>query len=240
MHNLSKSPDTEIRGYLQDTRFLHASCMLGNCKLDHTLISVLCAITLENITLQLDLPVDGPVVTGSAIVPDKKDLCEAFLWKVPNKFQGGQMDMKWLENNFKELPLNATDWLPTPATVMGVVATTISTFLSEQPLYILIGDKAELCRTIEVAQRYLATIRSTLGSLCGSSSQPPSHEMEHTRWEAKITLHSSTEEDDGDEDNDRDGDKYRGRDKDKDKGRDEDEYEGQGEDKEDEDDDHDQ
>ncbi|MBA0866670.1 hypothetical protein Goshw_023336 [Gossypium schwendimanii] len=178
---------------------------------------------------------------------------------------------------------------------MGVVATTISTFLSEQPLYILIGDKAELCRTIEVAQRYLATVRSTLRSLStalhyappkypdskpltdtnasinahinadvsgfcnivrlfievsqtpimsfyrgGSSSQPPSHEMEHTRWEAKITLHSSTEKDDGDEDNDRDGDKYRGRDKDKDKGRDEDEYEGQGEDEEDEDDDHDQ
>ncbi|KAH1082864.1 hypothetical protein J1N35_022625 [Gossypium stocksii] len=27
MHNLSKSPDTEIRGYLQGTGFLHASLM---------------------------------------------------------------------------------------------------------------------------------------------------------------------------------------------------------------------
>ncbi|KAH1063850.1 hypothetical protein J1N35_028837 [Gossypium stocksii] len=41
MHNLSKSTDTEIHGYLQDARFLHASRMLGDCKLNHKLISAL-------------------------------------------------------------------------------------------------------------------------------------------------------------------------------------------------------
>ncbi|MBA0877779.1 hypothetical protein Goshw_011929, partial [Gossypium schwendimanii] len=29
IHNLSKNPDTEIRGYLQDARFLHVPRMLG-------------------------------------------------------------------------------------------------------------------------------------------------------------------------------------------------------------------
>ncbi|KAH1047376.1 hypothetical protein J1N35_038160, partial [Gossypium stocksii] len=41
IHNLSKSPDTEIFGYLQDTGFLHVSRILGGCKLDLTLISAL-------------------------------------------------------------------------------------------------------------------------------------------------------------------------------------------------------
>ncbi|KAH1040050.1 hypothetical protein J1N35_041793, partial [Gossypium stocksii] len=126
IHNLSKSPDTEIRGYLQDTRFLYASLMLGSYKLDLTLICALverwrpethmfplqcgkCTITLKDITLQLDLPIDGPVVMGSAVVPNKEDLCKTFLRKVQNKFQGGQIDMKWLETNFNYLPPNVLD-----------------------------------------------------------------------------------------------------------------------------------
>ncbi|KAK5839234.1 hypothetical protein PVK06_008008 [Gossypium arboreum] len=117
---------TEIHGYLQDARFLHTSRMLGGCKLDPTLISALveiwmpnthtfhllcneCTITLEDIALQLGLPIDRPVVTGLAVIPGKEDLCMAFLGKVPNKFQGGQIAMKWLEVNFKEFPPNTTD-----------------------------------------------------------------------------------------------------------------------------------
>ncbi|KAH1038977.1 hypothetical protein J1N35_040720 [Gossypium stocksii] len=38
-----------------------------------------CTITLEDIALQLDLPMDGPIITGSTIVLDKEDLCE-FEW----------------------------------------------------------------------------------------------------------------------------------------------------------------
>ncbi|MBA0751892.1 hypothetical protein Gogos_000784 [Gossypium gossypioides] len=125
IHNLLKSSNIEIHGYLQDVGFLHA-CMLGGYKLVSTLISALverwrpethtfyvlcseCTITLEDIALQLGLLVDGPVVIGSVVVPSKKDLCEAFLGKVLRKFQGGQINMKWLEDNFKDLPLEATD-----------------------------------------------------------------------------------------------------------------------------------
>ncbi|MFQ6651823.1 hypothetical protein Gotur_023996 [Gossypium turneri] len=132
IHKLSKSPDTEIRSYLQDAGFLHASCMLRGCNLHPTVISPLverwrpemhtfylpcseCTITLEDVALQLGLRVNGPM-------------------------------------------------LPTPTTVMGVVAVTISTSSSEQPLYVPIGDKvepwAELHGTIGIAQRYPAIFES--------------------------------------------------------------------------------
>ncbi|MBA0783783.1 hypothetical protein Gotri_001439 [Gossypium trilobum] len=45
-----------------------------------------CTITLEDVALQLGLPVDEPVVTRSTIIPDKEDICKAFLGKVSNKF----------------------------------------------------------------------------------------------------------------------------------------------------------
>ncbi|KAK5825141.1 hypothetical protein PVK06_019945 [Gossypium arboreum] len=95
IHNLSKSALSEIHHYLQDARFLHASRMLRGCQLDPTLISVLVerwrcetctfylpcgkyTITLEDVALQLDLPVDGLVVTRSMVIPNKEDLYKAF------------------------------------------------------------------------------------------------------------------------------------------------------------------
>ncbi|MBA0852111.1 hypothetical protein Goshw_001318, partial [Gossypium schwendimanii] len=41
IHNLSRNSGIEIRGYLQDAGFLHASCMLGSCKLNPALINAL-------------------------------------------------------------------------------------------------------------------------------------------------------------------------------------------------------
>ncbi|KAK5792930.1 hypothetical protein PVK06_034062 [Gossypium arboreum] len=41
IHNLSKGPITKIHYSLQDAGFLHASRMLGGCKLNPTLISTL-------------------------------------------------------------------------------------------------------------------------------------------------------------------------------------------------------
>ncbi|MFQ6636576.1 hypothetical protein Gotur_013787 [Gossypium turneri] len=71
--------------------------MLEGCKLDPTLVSALverwksethtfylpcdeCTITLEDVALQLGLPVDGSVVTGSTVIPGKKNLCESWAW----------------------------------------------------------------------------------------------------------------------------------------------------------------
>ncbi|KAH1031693.1 hypothetical protein J1N35_043867 [Gossypium stocksii] len=69
---------------------------------------VMCTITLEDIALQLNLLVDGSVIAGSVIIPGKEDFCTTLLGKVPNSFEGGWIQMKWLETNFKKLPLHVT------------------------------------------------------------------------------------------------------------------------------------
>ncbi|KAG8493071.1 hypothetical protein CXB51_010387 [Gossypium anomalum] len=124
IHNLVKPPITKISGYLQEAGFLHTCCILGGCKLDPKLINALverwrpetytfhppcdeCTIALED-ALQLDLPVDGPVIMGATIVPNKEDLCAALLGKVPNKFKVGQISMNWLEKIFQKLPPHPT------------------------------------------------------------------------------------------------------------------------------------
>ncbi|KAH1073078.1 hypothetical protein J1N35_025406 [Gossypium stocksii] len=100
-------PIIEIRGYLQEAGFLHTSHMLEGCKLNPTLISTSverwssrhtfhlpcgdCIITLEDVELQLGLPVDRSVITGSVTTPSKE---EALLGKVPNLFKGGRIRMK--------------------------------------------------------------------------------------------------------------------------------------------------
>ncbi|KAH1046401.1 hypothetical protein J1N35_037185 [Gossypium stocksii] len=61
-----------------------------------------CTITLEDVALQLSLPVDGPIITGSAIVPSKVGLCQSLLGKVSDKFEGSRILMNWLKDNFNE------------------------------------------------------------------------------------------------------------------------------------------
>ncbi|MBA0662201.1 hypothetical protein Goklo_006377, partial [Gossypium klotzschianum] len=90
IHNLSKSAPNAIHDHLQDVGFLHTSHMLRGCKLDYTLISALFS--------------DGWASHyGSSGFFDKGDLCDAFLGKVLNKFQDGQIKMKWLKDNFNKL-----------------------------------------------------------------------------------------------------------------------------------------
>ncbi|MBA0739385.1 hypothetical protein Gogos_012663 [Gossypium gossypioides] len=107
---MGKRAILRIRGYLQAVGFLYASSMFEGCKLDLQLSSALverwrpethtfhlpyheCTITLEDVALQLDLLVDGPVATGSMIVLDKVTLCRSLLEKVPNKFESGRISM---------------------------------------------------------------------------------------------------------------------------------------------------
>ncbi|KAH1047464.1 hypothetical protein J1N35_038248 [Gossypium stocksii] len=106
IHNMGKRAIPKIRGHLQVIGFLYVSHMSSSCKLDLQLISKLmerwrpeihtfhlprgeCTITLEDVVLQLGLPVDGPVITRSEIISDKVTLCRSLLGKVPNKFKGG-------------------------------------------------------------------------------------------------------------------------------------------------------
>ncbi|KAK5819460.1 hypothetical protein PVK06_024461 [Gossypium arboreum] len=87
------------------------SALVERWKLEtHTfhLLCVECIITLEDMTLQLDLLVDEPVVTRATIVPGKENLRVALLGKVLNKFDGGRISMNWLAKIFEKFLLHAT------------------------------------------------------------------------------------------------------------------------------------
>ncbi|KAH1107772.1 hypothetical protein J1N35_011540, partial [Gossypium stocksii] len=125
IHSLSKSISNAIRCHLQELGFLHVSHMLRGYKLDPTVINALverwrpgthifylpcseCTIILEDIALQMGLPMDGGVVTRLVIVSGREDLYDALLRKVLNRFQGGQIYIKWLEDNYGELEKHET------------------------------------------------------------------------------------------------------------------------------------
>ncbi|MFQ6651533.1 hypothetical protein Gotur_023821, partial [Gossypium turneri] len=76
------SPSPLVENYLREAGFWHVATVGQGCKLDPKLISALietwkpethtfhllcgeCTITLEDVNLQLGLPVDGYAVTGS-------------------------------------------------------------------------------------------------------------------------------------------------------------------------------
>ncbi|KAH1097095.1 hypothetical protein J1N35_014016 [Gossypium stocksii] len=133
--------------------------MLGGCKLDPTIISALverwrlethtfhfscdeCTIILKDEALQLGLPMDGPVITGSTVIPGKAELCRAMLKKVSNKFDGVATTSGGLHRMRKTklevyhlvhvilgamLSHDTDRWLSTPTAVVGLVVTTVST-----------------------------------------------------------------------------------------------------------------
>ncbi|MBA0554285.1 hypothetical protein Golob_013399 [Gossypium lobatum] len=79
-----------------------------------------CTITLEDIQLQLGLPVDGPIVTGSIHTAN---------WKDHHK--------------------NQNRWLHATTTIMGAVPAAIFTSSNGLPLYILTCNKYEFLPTRE-------------------------------------------------------------------------------------------
>ncbi|KAK5842902.1 hypothetical protein PVK06_005320 [Gossypium arboreum] len=109
-----------IKPYLRDAGFLHVAYMGNGCKLDPTLLTVLvekwrhetytfylpcseCIITLEDVQLQLRLPVDELVVTGLVVAANWKDVCMQLLGMVLDTIYGSRIDMNWLKRNFGEL-----------------------------------------------------------------------------------------------------------------------------------------
>ncbi|KAH1039009.1 hypothetical protein J1N35_040752 [Gossypium stocksii] len=115
--NLPTSPLSLIESYLRDARFLHVARIGRRYKLNPTLLNVLvekwrpethtfhlpcgeCTITLEDIQLQLELLVNRPVVTGSVITADLRNVCEQLLKRALNTIYRAQIDMNWLKRNF--------------------------------------------------------------------------------------------------------------------------------------------
>ncbi|KAG8485388.1 hypothetical protein CXB51_021320 [Gossypium anomalum] len=61
-----------------------------------------CTITLQDVHLQLGLPVDGYAVTGSASSSDWSTICYELLGAIPDYINGGRIQMGWLRDTFPE------------------------------------------------------------------------------------------------------------------------------------------
>ena len=114
--------DQRIVPYLEAAGFLGAS-QIGFMQLDWHLITALverwrpethtfhmpcgeCTITLQDVAVQLGLPVDGEPVVGSLLY-DWKVLCEDYLGVRPPEMKGQRLSLPWLAEQFTELPPDA-------------------------------------------------------------------------------------------------------------------------------------
>ncbi|KAH1032167.1 hypothetical protein J1N35_044341 [Gossypium stocksii] len=111
IRNMSGPPSLLIENYLREAGFWHVATIGRGCKSDPKLISTLierwrpethifhlpcgeCTTTLEDVQLQLKLPVDGSAVTGSAQSIDRGP---------------GRIDMGWLRDTFLEPGNDSTE-----------------------------------------------------------------------------------------------------------------------------------
>ncbi|KAG8499333.1 hypothetical protein CXB51_005850 [Gossypium anomalum] len=114
------------RNYLREAGFWHLATIGRGCKLDPKLISALierwrpetynfhlpcgeCTITLEDVHLQLGLPVDGYAVTGSASSTEWGVVCYELLGDIPDNINEGRIEMGWLRDKFPELDNDSTE-----------------------------------------------------------------------------------------------------------------------------------
>ncbi|KAK5771867.1 hypothetical protein PVK06_048121 [Gossypium arboreum] len=61
-----------------------------------------CTITLEDVQLQLGLPVDGAALTGTVQSTDLGAICYDLLGAIPHNIYGGNIEMGWLRDTFLE------------------------------------------------------------------------------------------------------------------------------------------
>ncbi|MBA0727889.1 hypothetical protein Golax_000837, partial [Gossypium laxum] len=61
-----------------------------------------------DVQLQLGLPVDGSVLTGSVQSADWGAICYDLLGAIPNNINRGRIEMGWLRDPFSELGNDST------------------------------------------------------------------------------------------------------------------------------------
>ncbi|KAE8676690.1 putative Integrase-type DNA-binding superfamily protein [Hibiscus syriacus] len=125
IRNLKLVIPSRVLPYLVEAGFGHIGKYEGHCKIEPDLIAALvkrwrpethafhlpcgeCTITLENVSMHLELPVDGYVISGMTH-GSWTALCREYLGRVPKSFNGGQIPLNWLDANFQELSEDASD-----------------------------------------------------------------------------------------------------------------------------------
>ncbi|KAG8486880.1 hypothetical protein CXB51_020362 [Gossypium anomalum] len=70
-----------------------------------------CTVTLEDVTLQFGLPIDGDAVTGVSAIAEPAALCYSLLGASPGDAESTFSELKftWLKANFQHLSDNATE-----------------------------------------------------------------------------------------------------------------------------------
>ncbi|MFQ6623895.1 hypothetical protein Gotur_003655 [Gossypium turneri] len=74
------------------------------------LIRTECTVTLEDVALQLGLPIDGSAVMGVSAIAELAALCYSLLGVSPADAECNFTGLKfsWLKTNFEHLSINAT------------------------------------------------------------------------------------------------------------------------------------
>ncbi|MBA0792360.1 hypothetical protein Gohar_016865 [Gossypium harknessii] len=123
---MSGPPSPLIENYLREAAFWYMANIGRGCKLNPKLISAFIkrwrpemhtfhlpcgeyTITLKDVQLQLGLPVDRSVLTGSIQFVDWGAICYDFLGAIPDNIHGGQIKMEWLLGTFQEPVNNSTE-----------------------------------------------------------------------------------------------------------------------------------
>jgi len=117
--------DPRVRMVIDAAGFGHV-LKVSNMEINHLMVTALCerwrtethtfhmplgetTVTLEDVSLQLGMPIDDEPVTGGTS-GNLLQLCQDLLGDIPpeNMFTGNRIKLSWLNSRFRELPDDAT------------------------------------------------------------------------------------------------------------------------------------
>ncbi|XP_040934507.1 protein MAIN-LIKE 2-like [Gossypium hirsutum] len=125
IHSVGFQPDECLIPFLELVGFGSAA-LIRTFNLRYNLISALveqwrpkthtfhlpcreCTITLEDVALQLELPIDGSTVTGVSLISRPARLCYDLLGRLPSEGNFQTLKFSWPKANFEYLPSTATE-----------------------------------------------------------------------------------------------------------------------------------